>query len=63
MWGVVGIEKCFPNFEIVIESAVSEILQFVRFYVIYSISRENQKYKAQVWNGGNEASKSHLGSR
>ena len=32
-WGVVCIEKCFRNFEIVIGSAVSEISQFARFYV------------------------------
>ena len=33
-WGVVCIEKCFRNFEIVIGSAVSEISQLARFYVI-----------------------------
>ena len=33
-WGVVGIEKCFRNFEIVTGSAVSEISRFARFYVI-----------------------------
>ena len=32
-WGVVCIEKCFRNFEIVIGSAVSEISRFARFYV------------------------------
>ena len=32
-WGVVCIEKCFRNFEIVIGSAVSEMSPFARFYV------------------------------
>ena len=32
-WGVVCIEKCFRNFEIVVGSAVSEISRFGPFYV------------------------------
>ena len=32
-WGVVCVEKCFRNFEIVIGSAVSEVSRFARFYV------------------------------
>ena len=32
-WRVVCVEKCFRNFEIVIGSAVSEMLRFARFYV------------------------------
>ena len=32
-WGVVCIEKCFRNFEIVVGSTVSEISRFARFYV------------------------------
>ena len=31
--GVICVEKCFQNFEIVIESAVSEISRFARFCV------------------------------
>ena len=31
-WGVVSFEKCFWNFEIVIGSAVSEMLRYWRFY-------------------------------
>ena len=32
-WGVVCIEKCFQNFEIVVGSAVPEISRFGPFYV------------------------------
>ena len=35
-WGVVCIEKCFRNFEIVIGSAVFEMLRFARFYRVGS---------------------------
>ena len=34
-WGVVCIEKCFRNFEILIGSAVSEISRFAGFYVFW----------------------------
>ena len=33
-WGVVCIEKCFRNFEIVVGSAVSEMSRFSHFYVL-----------------------------
>ena len=40
-WGVVCIEKCFRNFEIVIGSAVSEISRFARFYVNQTVILDN----------------------
>ena len=38
--GVVCVEMCFQNFEIVIGSAVSEISRFTRFYVKSRKSRK-----------------------
>ena len=43
-WGVVCIEKCFRNFEIVIGSAVLEISRFARFYVNVSICPSQLNY-------------------
>ena len=40
-WGVVCIEKCFRNFEIVIGSAVSEISRFAQFYVNFGYTRKS----------------------
>ena len=34
-WGVVCIEKCFWNFEIVIGSAVSEMSRFARLCLLF----------------------------
>ena len=47
-WGVVCVEKCFWNFEIVIGSAVSEKSRFARFYVKSQYLRNVREKKCNL---------------
>ena len=63
-WGVVCVEKCFRNFEILIRSAVSEMSRFARFCAFsqnpamarfwkfrgsFPPPRPSKKSKSQAW--------------
>ena len=48
-WGVVCIEKCFRNFEIVIGSAVSEISRLARFYVNTEQDSAKRTIMKTIW--------------